>query len=68
MERAPEWLLVLQLLTGEVAELPASKADCYGTLDIASRTGFAVFTLSDKRVVRLPAFNIMCVTIGEQAP
>ena len=56
-----EWLLIVTLPAGEVAELPASKADCYGALDTAKRTGWATITLQDKRQFRVPALSLACV-------
>lgn len=60
-----EWLLIFQLLNGDVAELPTSRENCYAALDAARKGGAVDVTLSDKRKVTVPAWNVVCVEFAK---
>ena len=60
-----KWLLVFTLMTGEVAELPTTKAGCYEALDAARKTGWMRVRVASRKDETVPAWNVVCVEIGD---
>ncbi len=56
-----EWILIFQLLAGEVAEMPATKAECLSTIELAAARGGLVINVRGRERQIIPAWGVACV-------
>lgn len=56
-----EWILIFQLLGGETAELPATKAQCVSTLELAAQHGGIAVNIKGRDRQIIPAWSVACI-------
>jgi hypothetical protein len=59
-----EWVLIFQLLSGETAELPATRAECQSTIELAAARGGVVVNIRGRERQIIRAWDVACVEVA----